>query len=60
MRKEFFYIKGGEAVAQVAQRGGGCQGQVGWGPEHLIGLQVSLLIAGELDQMAFKGPFQLK
>jgi len=38
MRKEFFYSKGGEAVAQVAQRGGGCQGQVGWGPEHLIGL----------------------
>ena len=33
-----FYNKGGEAVEQVAQRGGGCpipedtQGQVGWGP----------------------------
>ena len=27
---------------------------------NLINLQVSLFIAGELDWMAFKGPFQLK
>jgi len=30
------------------------------GFEHLIELWVSLFIAGELDQMAFKGLFQLK
>ena len=36
----FFYSKGGEALAQVAQRGGGCpipgdtQGQAGWGSEQ--------------------------
>jgi len=50
---------------KVAQRGGGCpvpadsQGQAGRGSEHLMELSVSLFIAGELDQMAFKGPFQL-
>ena len=56
----------GEAVAQVAQTGGGCpipgdiQGQAGWGSEHLMELQVSLFTAGQLDQMALKGPFRLK
>ena len=30
------------------------------GSEHLMELWVSLFIAGGLDQMAFKGPFQLK
>ena len=61
-----FYHQGGEAVAQVAQRGGGCpipgdtQGQAGWGSEHLMELWVSLFIAGELDWVAFKGLFQLK
>ena len=39
-KKEVLYNKGGDALAQVAQRGGGCpipgdaQGQVGWGSEH--------------------------
>ena len=28
------------------------------GSEHLVELWVSLFIAGEWDQMAFKGPFQ--
>ena len=32
----------------------------GPGSEHLMELWVFLLLAGELDQMAFKGPFQLK
>ena len=65
-KKIAFYCKGGEALAQVAQRGGGCpipgdtQGQAGRGSEHLMELQVSLFIAEELDQMAFKDPFQLK
>jgi len=42
---------------------GGCplpgdtEGQVGRGPEHLM---ASLFIAGELDWMTFKGPFQLR
>ena len=46
---------GGDALAQVAQRGGGCpipgdiQGQVEWGSEHLMEPWVSLFIAEELD-----------
>ena len=58
-----FYIQGGEAVAQAAQRGGGCsipggtQGQTGWGSEHLMELWMSLFIAGE--QSTFKDLFQL-
>ena len=32
----------------------------GWGSEHLMELWVSLFIAGELDQVVFKGPFQLQ
>ena len=36
------------------------QGQAGWGSEHLMELWVSLCTAGEWDQMAFKGPFQLR
>ena len=63
-----FYNKGSQAVEQAAQICGGCpcpistdtQGQTGQGSEHLMELQVSLFIAGELDQMEFKGPFQLK
>jgi len=39
---------------------GGTQGQAGWGSEHLMELSVSLFSAGEWDQMAFSGPFQLK
>ena len=40
MRKKFFYSKDSEALAQVAQRGGGCpipgdiEGQAGWGSEQ--------------------------
>jgi len=55
IREVFFCNKGSEALAQVAQRCGGCsvpghiQGQAGWGSEHLIELGVSLLTAGELD-----------
>ena len=53
-------------MAQAAQRGGGCpipgdsRGQAGRGSEHLMELWVSLFIAGEFDQLASKGPFQLK
>ena len=49
--EKVFYTKGGKALAQVAQRGGGCpvlgdtQGQAGRGPEHLMELWVSLFIA---------------
>jgi len=32
----------------------------GPGSEHLMELWVSLIMAGELDQMAFRGPFQLE
>ena len=39
---------------------GDAQGAAGWGSEHLMELQVALFIAGQLDQMAFKGPFPLK
>jgi len=61
-----FYIRGGEALAQVAWRGGGApipgetQGQAGLGSEPLMELCTSLHVAGELDQTVFKGPFQLK
>ena len=40
IRKTFFYVEGGEALAQVAQRScrcpiiGNVQGQVGWGFEQ--------------------------
>ena len=50
-----FYAKGDEALAQVAQKVGGCpvpgyiQSQAGRGSEHLKELSVSLFIAGELD-----------
>ena len=60
------YKHSGEALAQVAQRGGGCptlgdtQGQAGWGSEHLTELWVFLFTAGGLDQMAFTSPIQLK
>ena len=65
-KEEVFYTKSSEAWELVAQKGGGChvsgdiQSQSGLGSEHLIELQVSVLIAGELDQMVFKGPFQLE
>jgi len=36
------------------------QGQSGWGSEHLMELWVSLCIAGEWAQMAFKDRFQHK
>ncbi len=36
------------------------QGQAGWGSEHLMELWVSLCTAGEWEQTAFRGPFQLK
>ena len=55
----YIYNEGSEALAQVAQSGGGCpipadiQGQAGPGSECLIS-------TGQLDQMAFKGPYQLK
>ena len=45
---DIFYNKGGEALAQVAQRGDGwpipvdIQGQAGWGSEHLMELCMSL------------------
>ena len=66
IKRKLFYNKGGEALAQVAQRAGGCpmagdnQGQGGWGPEHLMELWVSMCIAGELHEIVIKSPFQLK
>ena len=56
----------GEALEQVSLTGGrsfisgDTQSQAGWGTDHLIQLQVSLFIAGELDYMTFEGHFQLK
>ena len=63
IRKKFMC---GEALAQIAWRGGRCpilrdmRGQAGGALSSLIELWVSLFIAGEFDQMASKGPFQLK
>ena len=48
-KEEVFYNKGSEALAQVAQRGGGCptfgdgQSQAGWGSEQLD-LAVAVLV----------------
>ena len=66
-REEAFYSEDGEALEQVAQRGGGCpiprdiQGQAGPGSE-LRGLAVGapLFIAEELNQVTFRGSFKLK
>jgi len=47
-----FYCESGEALAQAAQRGGGCsdpadsQSQAGWGSEHPMELWMSLIAAG--------------
>ena len=52
-------------VKQAAQRGGSCsvpgdiQGQAAPLSEHLMELGMSLFIAGQLDWMAFEGPFWL-
>ena len=56
----------GIALEKASQKGGGCpvpvdiQGQSGGALSILTELWVSLFIAGELDQMTFKGSFQLK
>jgi len=65
--EEVFYSEGGEALEQVTQKCGGSPiagddgSRSGWWEalSTLIELWVSLFIAGELDQMIFKGPFQL-
>ena len=66
--EEVFNNKVGEVVEQGAQRGSGCpipgyvQGQAGRGseqPDGAVGIWCRF-IAGELDHVAFKGPFQLK
>ena len=52
IRKKVFYSKDGEALAQVAQRGGGClvpgdiQGHAGQGSEQQMELWMSLFTAG--------------
>lgn len=62
IRKTLFCNKGGEALGQFAQRGGGSpvhgdtQGQVGPGSEHLI---VPVHCRG-VDQITFKCHFQIK
>jgi len=65
-KEEVFCNKGGEALAQVAPKGGGCpspwdsQGQAGLGserPDVAVGVCVH---CRELDQAIIKGPFQLK
>jgi len=61
-----FHNKGGEAVGQVAKRGGVCpilgntQYQAGRGSEHPMELWLFLSVAGDVDQMAFRDPFQIK
>ena len=64
-KEKVFYNKSGEALAQVAQRGGRChpgdiKDQAGWGseqPDRAVGTPVH---CRELDLMTFKGSFQLK
>ena len=65
IRKNFFYNKGGEALAQVAQRGGGAPSlqtakvrlDGALSTDGAVGVPVQYR---QWDQMAFKGPFQLK
>jgi len=63
-KEEDFYNKGGRAVALFAQRGGGAPslryprlGNGALSADGAVGVPVQ---CRELDQMAFKGPFQLK
>jgi len=57
--------RGGEAQEQIAQWCGGCsipggfQSEAGSGPGQSDLAMVFLFIAGELDQMALRDPFQL-
>ena len=54
-KEKNFYVEGGEALAQVSQRGSRCPipghipGQVGWGSEKPDLLKMFLLTAGGLD-----------
>jgi len=52
--------KKGDAELLLQLSDGDTQGQAAQGSEHLAELWVALLIAGGLDHMACKGPFQLK
>ena len=56
----FFYAEGGETLEQVAQRGGGCPipGNIQAQLSKVIPLKVALLVAGGLDSITCKGPFQ--
>ena len=64
-KEEVFYDKCSEALANVGQRGSGwpilgnIQGQAGLGSEQ-SDWAVCVPVHGELDQMIFNGPFQLK
>jgi len=61
-----FYTEGGEALARVAQRGGGCpipgnvQAQVGRSSERPGLVEDGPAHSRGLDWMGFKGPFQPK
>ncbi|KAK4808393.1 hypothetical protein QYF61_002630 [Mycteria americana] len=64
--RKIFYNEGGEALAQVAQRGGGCpipgniQVQAGRGLEQPDLVEDVPALAGGLDWMTCKGAFQSK
>jgi len=60
------YTEGGEVLARVAQRGGGCpipgnvQGHVGWGSERPDPVEDVPAHGRGVDWVAFKGPFPPK
>jgi len=62
--EEIFYSEGDETLEQVAQKGapslGTSKARLGWTLSNQISLKMSLLTAGGLGYMAFKGPFQPK
>jgi len=64
--RKIFCWEGGVALAQVAQRSGGCplpgsvQGQAGWGSEHPSPVEGSLPMAGGLELCDLQSPFQPK
>ena len=66
MRKKGFYNQGGETLAEVDQRGGGCpipgdtQGQAGWGSEQPDGAVGVPAHCRGLNWVILRGLLQIK
>ena len=61
-KEKVFYCEGGKALEQIALRYGGCPVTADFQDgalSNLFKLWMSLFTARDLEQMTFKGPFQL-